>query len=112
MIHVLALVALTMIPDRPESGFPAVSQFAVSPTGAGMGNGVAIAPRWVLSCGHTGSVAYWIQHGKHIKVKQRIDCSSGGSRVDLALFELESPVKQFYPPAFLPFAGKGGLKGK
>lgn len=112
MIATFVLATVAMIPNRPESGFPAVSQFAASPDGHGMGNGVAIAPRWVLSCGHGNGSAYWLQAGKAFKVKRRVACSSGGSPVDLALYELEKPVAEFHPPLFLPFAGKSGLKGK
>ena len=110
MIHVLAAIA--MIPDRPEPGFPAVGQFASSPDGGGIGNGVAIAPRWVLSCGHGEGAAYWLQSGKHFKIKRRVAGKMAGSPIDLALYELETSVKEFVPPLFLPFEGKSGLRGK
>lgn len=112
MIPLLVLAATAMIPDQPEQGFPSVSQFANSPGGAGMGNGVAISPRWVLSCGHGAGGAYWLQSGKSFKVKRRVPCTVKGSQADLALFELEKPVKEFTPAAFLPFEGPKGLRGK
>jgi len=112
MIAALAIAFLAMIPNQLESGFPAVSQFASSAGGRGVGNGVAIAPRWVLSCGHGAGGAFWLQGGKSFKVKRRVACTNGGTPVDLALYELEEPVSQFYSPLFVPFAGKAGLQGK
>jgi hypothetical protein len=110
MIHVVVLAALAIMPERLETSLPFVSQFAASAKGRGIGNGVAISPTWVLSCGQGGGRKYWIQDGRHIKIKRRVDCYVDKSRVDLALFKLKTPVKEFVSPLFLPFEGKGGLK--
>src|SRR5205085_5105216 len=108
MFATLATLALAVMPPYPESGYLASGQLSQTLKSAPMGNATAIAPRWLISAAHVGPAQYFVQGKQRFKIKRHIP----NPDADLALFELEQPVKQFAPLLLLPFGGQSGLKGR
>jgi hypothetical protein len=100
------------MPEYKEPGFPASGQVSATLASPAVGNATAVAPKWVLTCGHGGSASYFVQGKKRFKIKRRFDHKSAGGNADLALYELEQPVSVYSPILFAPFNGKGGLKAR
>ena len=100
-----ASLSLLVMPNHIETGFPAAGQFSGDLKTPAVGNGVAIAPKWVLSAAHAGGGAYFVQGKTRTKIKRRID----HPQADLCIYELATPLKEFAPILFSEFKK---LKGR
>jgi hypothetical protein len=100
-----ASLSLLVMPNHIETGFPAAGQFSGDLKSPAGGNGVAIAPKWVLSAAHAGGGAYFVQGKTRTKIKRRID----HPQADLCIYELATPLKQYSPVLLAEFKK---LKGR